>query len=166
MGRRGRKIWLEGEDPDLMLLEDLFPDRGYIHVARDKQGWYMTAPDLDTLFSEPSMLFDAARELLDMVNGVATLTYGSFSSVRLTGQFSEDAGTRHAVILVPSIVSRVRVPSPTIIIDGQVQPRVSPAQMFMEVALADPDVAEVLRLSAGPLDWVSMYKVWEIIRDN
>ncbi|MFI6509652.1 hypothetical protein ACIBCT_18755 [Streptosporangium sp. NPDC050855] len=66
-----------------------------------------------------------------------------------------------------TVPARAVIPSPTVVIDGQAQPRPAPGDAIVAAALVHPDIAEALRiLGRRPLDWVELYKLIEIIKKN
>lgn len=158
----GVKAWLRGAEHDLRLLEDLFAD-GPVRVGKDEQGWFLSSPSLDGLFDDGGAMLAAARTIMIRVNGTATLVHSSFTPVEVSGRFSDSDRGRHLVVGAGSVVLGFAAVA-TATVNG-VQSRRAPGDAVLSKAATHPDAAEVLELLASrPLDWVKIYKIYEIIK--
>jgi hypothetical protein len=106
------------------------------------------------------------------MNGVAALVYESYRPVRLNDRFSDGAGSTF-VLLTGAIVAtshlsavlEARGPHGELIpAPPPPPPPPTPGPDYLSVARRDANVREVLDLLArGPADWVTLYKVYEVI---
>jgi hypothetical protein len=123
--------------------------------------------------TEPGAVQRSARKLLDLVNGAAALVDPSYRPVVLMNRFRDDAG-QNFVLASANLTARSRLAVATAEVrgpDGKVVPPPPPPPTlgpeYMAAASRDPNVREVLDvLSDGPGDWVELYKVFEVIRDD
>jgi hypothetical protein len=171
MGTMSWKAYLEGHSFDLGLLVEQF-DRGQVLVRCDGNQYWMESPDFDAL-TEPGEVQRVAGKLLSEMNGAATLVDASFRTVELTNGFSDGPGS-NIVLLTGAIAVRSRFATATAEVrgpDGElIPPPPAPPTLgpdYLAVALHDGNVREVLDLlGGGPGDWVTLYKIYEIIRDD
>ncbi len=163
------KARLKGHDFDLTTLAELFRE-GDPAVASDAEGYYLSFTADDALFREGGRLYEAASVVLRRVNGIGRVLTDEFRPVGLTGRFSDETGQQHQVVLADSAEVRGRAFAAVVVADGQEPPAPpAPGPGYVQLADADPDVAEVLdilgRTDPAP-GWVDLYKVFEIINDN
>jgi hypothetical protein len=163
------KARLKGHDFDLTTLAELFRE-GNPAVASDAEGYYLSFTADDALFREGGRLYEAASVVLHRVNGIGRVLTDEFRPVGLTGRFSDETGQQHQVVLADSAEVRGRAFAAVVAADGQEPPAPpAPGPGYVQLADADPDVAEVLDIlgKADPAPgWVDLYKVFEIINDN
>lgn len=163
------KARLAGHEFDLITLADLFRE-GDPTIAVDNEGYYLSFADPNDLIDNGSRVYEVASSLLQRVNGVARVRSSNYRPVRLVGRFSDDAGRQHTVVLAETVEVRAYVPPVAVVVDGQ--PRQTPPPPgpgYVQLAAAHPDVAEVLEIlgKAGSApDWVDLYKIFEIVRNN
>jgi hypothetical protein len=162
----GWRAYLEGHQFDLDLLVEQF-DRGQVVVRRDGDQCWMESPDFAAL-AEPGELQRVSGNLLSEMNGAAALVDASYRRVELTDRFSDGTGSNF-VLLSAAIEARIRgtavgeVRGP----DGELipPPPPTPGPDYLAVARRDPNIREVLKLlGGGPGDWVTLYKIFEVIR--
>jgi hypothetical protein len=164
------RAYLEGGELDLALLEDQF-DRGDAVVGRDDNGYWVESPRFEGL----TALADVqciARDVLNAMNGVAALVYQSYRPANLRDHFRDSAGNTFvlmtaAIVATGHLAAEVHAHGP----NGELIPPPPPPRPptmgpdYLRVALLHPNVREVLDLLApGPADWVTLYKVYEVIK--
>ncbi|MEU2661201.1 hypothetical protein [Micromonospora sp. NPDC007220] len=113
--------------------------------------------------------YEAAQIALALVNGAGRAHDSSFKPVRLTGRYTDGDKTHH-VVSVEGIETRSRVGIATVTIPGQAvtPPPPPPGPTLVALAIQHPDVSDALMLlgKPEPLNWVELYKVFEVIRDS
>jgi hypothetical protein len=163
------KARLAGHEFDLVTLGELFRE-GDPTVAADSEGYYLAFAASDDLIHDGSVLYKVASSLLHRVNGTGRVCGSEFRPARLTGRFSDDAGRQHAVVLADTAEVRAAAFPVRALVDGrQAEVPPPPGPGHVQLAAADPDVAEVLEIlgTAEPApDWVELYKVFEIVRSK
>jgi hypothetical protein len=163
------KAELNGHEFDLDALVGLFPS-GPIRVVRENGVHYLLA---DEIGDRPQRVqyYEVAPKLLERVNGLARVANSAYQPVELSGYYLEGA-QRHVVVKPGSVVIRVRVGTPRVVVtgsDGVVQaPPASPGPQRAAVATTHPDVTEALAIMGQPvaLGWIELYKVFEIVGDS
>jgi hypothetical protein len=157
------KARLDGHEFDLQDLADWLPS-GNVRVAKDDVGYYLSAADIDNP-PEGKTFYEAAQDLLPIVNGIGRLRSVGFHPVKLDGQY-QDGDKQHAVLSVDSVKIRSRVHAVITGPDGKEKPQPPPPGIAYAELAARPEVAEALRVLATPGGgWVELYKVYEIIND-
>jgi len=160
------KARLDGHEFDLQDLADWLPS-GEIRVAKDADGFYLEAAAIDKP-PEGKTFYEAAQEILKLLNGLGRAKTANFRPVALTGYY-QDGDQRHVVVSPDSVVVRSRVSAVAIVTgpDGVSKPAPPPpGSAYAALAATHPDVAEAITvLATEPLGWVELYKVFEIVRD-
>jgi hypothetical protein len=160
------KAWLEGDPLDLQYLARLLPV-GDVQVRQDGEKFYLAGADLDS--PPPGEQFhDVAERLIDWANGAACCENPAFIPVSLTGSYEREGGVTvvgaTATLLVrASMAATAQVTGP----DGKPKPATPPVgPRYLTLAARDGDVAEVPRImaSSAGVNFVELYKVYEIIR--
>ncbi len=160
--------WLDGRPNDLVVLARNFTGDPAIRCD-DGENYYLTSSSLDALFSNPADFRDAASSLLVPLNGASCVLNPDYRPVRLRGSYSDSEGRGHVAVLGTAVETATAFAMATVSVNGVPQePTPSPAPKLARLAGQHPDVTEVFRLMAGvdPLDWFTLYKVFEIVRDN
>jgi hypothetical protein len=161
------RAYLEGHPFDLDLLVEQF-DRGQVVVRRDGDQYWMESPDFEAL-TEASEVQRVCRSLLSAMNGAAALVDANCRRVELTDRFSDGTGPIF-VLASAAIEARTRVTAVGEVRgpDGElIAPPPTPGPDYLAVARREPNVREVLGLlGRGPGDWASLYKIFEVIRDD
>lgn len=163
------KVELKGHEFDLDALVHLFPS-GPIRVVRENGVHYLLADDIDNR-PQGVQYYEVAPKILKTVNGLARVTDSAYQPVELSGYYFEGE-QRHMVGSAETVVTRVRVGTPTVLVtnsEGIVQaPPPPPGPQRAAVAAAYPDVTEALTLMSQPaaLGWTELYKVFEVVRDS
>ncbi len=166
MAVKGR---LEGHSFDLDTLARQLP-QGDPHVAVDDEGYYLTSAMLDGLMHDGGKLYEVASSLLRRANGAARALSSGFRPVRLVGRFSDDTGAHHVVVLAETAEARGEAFDVTVVAGGkQQQAPPPPGPKYVQLAQKHKDVAEALDIlgkQSPSLDWVDLYKLYEIVRHN
>jgi hypothetical protein len=169
---------LDGDPLDLQTLAQLF-SAGDTLVLKDDDSkpYYLTSPVLDAITEatpDDAVAIDAAaRQLLEVVNGLGSVRGGSsFQPVRLVGRYWDGTARVHAVVVADTIAIRCHVEAVAVVtgtggpLTGQ---PARPAMQDLRLAAASLVVDEALRLlgqSRPHKDFFALYKVYEIIRDD
>jgi hypothetical protein len=158
---------LEGHEFDLQDLADWLPS-GDTRVAKDDEGYYLQAAVIDNP-PEGKTFYEAAQDLLPLINGMGRVKSPRFRPVTLSGQYQDGKKGQHAVVAVDTLEVRSRVNAVTVVTgrDGQVKPPPPPPGIaYAGLAIARSDVGEVLKILASPsVGWGELYKAYEIVRD-
>jgi hypothetical protein len=161
------RAYLEGHPFDLDLLVEQF-DRGQIVVRRDGDQYWMESPDFEAL-TEASEVQRVSRSQLSAINGAAALIDASYRRVELTDRFSDGTGSIFVLASTAieartgvTAVAEVRGPD-----GGLIAAPLTAGPEYLAVARQAQNVWEVLELlGRGPADWASLYKIFEVIRDD
>jgi len=166
------KAHLAGEDFDLDTLAEIFQE-GDPKVTRDSEGYWLESADLDPYIDDGARLQQEATALLNLINGTArVLKSSAHHPVTLSGTFEShgpDGSRRDAVVVASAaeLRGRVKITADGVVTNsaGEVTPPGSPTPQIMLLAKSNDDVHEVLDLLAvSDLDWVGLYKIFEVIR--
>jgi hypothetical protein len=162
------KAWLDGEQLDLQRLAALFSD-GDVRVVRDDESgrYYLTATDLDGAHEDDSV-YVTAETLLRRINGAARIQTPDYQLVTYAGRYTTANGDQ--VIQPASAELRLRVGLTAEGVvrgpDGEPQPAPpSPAVTRVALAGSNARVDKVLARMAGDLDWVNLFRIYELVRD-
>jgi hypothetical protein len=160
------KVWLEGHEFELKTLAELFYS-GSVRVVADGDSHYITA-DQFTEHNTALTVWAQAECLLDRANGVARMYAPSCHLVRLSGAVTQPDGKKNVFLEAHSAEIRAEALAAKTTTGGVAETPVAPGPAYVEMAEQDPDAADVLKLLALPehLDWVTLYKIYEIIRSN
>jgi hypothetical protein len=160
------KAWLTGHEFDLECLVDLLRS-GDVRVVKEGDQFYLTSPALDAAGDDAASGHDIAQRLLTQICGVARARDPDFKNVKLTGRY-QDGELTHVVGLTATLEIRAQIRAAGVVAGDDVPPQPSPAgAKYLTVAGANRDVAEVLEImSAEPLNWTDLYKIYEIIQDT
>src|SRR5262249_3277346 len=147
-------VLLSGEPLDLEVFENapgLASSLGWT-LARIDGALWLRSPEFET-FDDPEKLHSAVASSLAWWNGAAQLLF-ECGRVGVKGMNQVNERGRQTA---------------TQRFDFHVRPALTPADLglslrYLELAKKDANVQKVLRLlSYGPLDWVSMYCILEVI---
>lgn len=156
---------LDGHQFDLETLIELFPFRDPL-IGNESGQWFVYSSEIDGPDGQPDSR--AARALVDRLNGIARAADGGYRPVEVTDRYLGPDGAAAAVIGALAIEGRSRVSVSGAVVSGDPTPlpTVQPTgQRYAQVLAADPDAAEAVRTlgQAANLDWMTLYKIWEII---
>ena len=160
-------VRLKGEKFDL---ED-FPSllRSPEHTVIEENGsYYLKSSDFDSLSSADEVR-ERAIAIIDMLNGAMKLHIHDFRGVFEDGVtiIKEDGSRHHYVYLGGSIATRVKVSATVTTSNGtqQIAPQPSDVESWLSLAKGDKAVGDALHFFRETT-WISLYKVYEIIRDD
>lgn len=164
---------LSGHPFDLDRLCRLFASGDPV-VSKDGEDYYFVSEGLVPLIDDGSALHTEASKILTILNGVGRADSIDFRLVGLTGTFEAEgpSGSRvHQVLAAETVEVRTQAVAAAVVIrgDGTVARKdlTPPPPPIVELAGTGPQVDEVLGLLARPeLDWVVLFKIFEVIRDE
>ncbi len=136
-------------------------------MVRADEGYYLTSPVIDNR-PQGEEFYEAAQTVLRLVNGAGRVQDSSFQPVKLTGKYTDGDKTHHVISPI-GIEARAHFGVPTITVSGQTAvPPPPPGPALVALATQHPDVSGALILLSKPepLNWVELYKVFEVIRDS
>lgn len=140
-----------------------------INVSHDGRN-YILSSDRFQPSDDAQTVRESAEHIVELLNGASCLVLDARQSIRVGAVFRHrDDGTREIYASPEPAVIRVRAISPTVKLthaDGTVDEchPADPITQWMPVAMSDDAVANVLRIvSSGTLDWVNLYRIFEII---
>jgi hypothetical protein len=107
------KVELKGHEFDLDALVHLFPS-GPIRMVRENGVHYLLADDIDNR-PQGVQYYEVAPKILKTVNGLARVTDSAYQPVELSGYYFEGE-QRHVVVSAETVVTRVRVGKPTVLV--------------------------------------------------
>jgi hypothetical protein len=164
-------VRLKGHQFDLEALSEHFTSDD-LNVRRDEDDhYYLRSTDFDQM-SDSSAVEERGRELLEHVNGVAKLLWGSeyravefdaAARIEAEGQRYHSVGTSVTI----SMRSRATAKPSVIRADETVEdaPQSSDiAKRLVSLADRNKEVADALRFYERG-DWINLYKAWEVVCD-
>jgi hypothetical protein len=168
---------LEGAKIDVNDAVTLFNDHPdisvrYITGSDDSPLLVLTSPQLDAL-EQPHQVQETADRLLALVNGALFVLEPAREPLRGCGirrRRPDGKWDEHIVIATASMMGRSSATFFAVaLVDGKKAPealRPSPATRWITAAQSDQVIADVLcYLNAEP-DWFTLYKAFEIMRDD
>lgn len=161
-------VQLAGDATDLSALAQSLTGAD-INVSHDGQNYILTS-DRFQPSDDAQTIRQNAEQMVELLNGASRLVLDATQSIRVGAVYRHrDDGTREIFAFPEPAVIRFRAISPTVKLthaDGTVEEfhPADPITQWMPVALSDDAVANVLRIvSSGTLDWVNLYRIFEII---
>jgi len=157
-------------------LEDVYKNQSSASwsVVKDKDHFFMES----VLFNdqeEADKIQEIASKIITLINGSAKLRIYGFRPIE-TGNVSyiDDRGNRHNFVLLQGNISARSRAKATLVVT---KPEGSELEEEIEqpdcikptfaLAESDPNVADALRrYASNELNWVGLYKIYEIIRDD
>lgn len=140
---------------------------GDVQVRQDGGRFYLAGAELD---SPPcgEQFHDVAKRLITWANGAARCENSAFMPVSLTGSYERDGGVT-VVLATATLLVRASMSAAALVTgpDGKPKPTTPPAgPRYLTLAAREGDVAEALKIMASPsgVNFVELYKVYEIIR--
>jgi hypothetical protein len=153
--RRDDEARLDGHEFDLEDLADWLPS-GNIRVAKDDVGYCLSAAVIDNP-PEGKTFYEAAQDLLPIVNGIGSLKSAKFRPVKLDGRY-QDGKKRHTVIGAGTIEVRSRAHAVGTVTgpDGKVKEERNRLHLIREA----PSALTLLGQRPGP-EWTRpCFKPW------
>ncbi|MBI4302647.1 MAG: hypothetical protein HY664_08570 [Chloroflexi bacterium] len=162
-------VRLKGEEFDL---EDLATEirSPSFNVAKENDYYYLTSLGFNSLTTADDVRAKAT-ELIRVINGAASLTFAKFQGVEFDAlTLIEPNGRRHNYIyLAATLTARARVSATltTVNSEGTEDLSQQPTEMesWVTLAMQERDVADCLHFFRDGT-WFSLYKVYEIVRDD
>jgi hypothetical protein len=159
---------LSGDESDLNSLAESFT-QSQPSIVLDDGEYFLVIAD-GTFYEEPRAVLQRAQQLVETINGGARLVLGAREPLRIGRVFRRRPdGKRDFFVFPEPGMFHFRGFAPTITItrsDGTVEVS-RPADPITEwtlLAAGDEAASKVLRLVGTlPLDWVNLYKIFEII---
>ncbi|KCZ71285.1 hypothetical protein ANME2D_02487 [Candidatus Methanoperedens nitroreducens] len=141
-------------------------------ITRKGEEFILKSTDFN-LLKDADDVRNKANEIISQINGAARLTLGMRKplAVASVGNIDDD-GTVHGFVSISfseTINLRTSVSASVIAPDGTIQERHQgdPIPSWITVAQHDTNVAKALRLfGAGTHDWVSLYRIYEVIESD
>ena len=162
-------IKLKGDEFDLKDLASLVHSRSRA-VLEENGLYYLWSSDFDSLDSA-SEVRESASTLIDALNGAMKLHTSGFQGVYEDGviMIEEDGRRREYIYLGGSSAARSRTrASITVITSGDKEQVAQPprdVESWISIAKRDKAVADALHFFREN-SWLSLYKVYEIIRED
>lgn len=163
---------LTGDPFDLDMILRLFP-KGPVRIVRDSDGTTYLSADAFEGLKDAFAVHDAAKSVAVMINGGAWAVDPYFRFVQLGSGVDNDANpNRKYAIVNDRITMRDQA---TVIVtnsDGAIVEQVGGVSReegtrMLAKANSDSAMTESLRiLGSGPADWVRLYKVFEVLRED
>lgn len=157
---------LVGEGPDLAFLEQTFTS-GNIKVSKEGETYVILSERFEGL-TDPHAVKDVAVRLAAILDGVCRLALNGSEPLEIgNGMYRDDStGKLHYYLMPETGHYRLRgIPAglSALAEDANTSSH-DILRAWTALALTDRAVANVLRINAlAPLDWVSLYRVAEII---
>lgn len=159
-------VRLKGDRVDL---EELSVSLNFpaLNVAQEGETFILKSTDFDCLNS-PDNVQKRAREILPLINGGAKLTLGMREPLQVAEVVKiNDDGTHNIFVYLSDQVSVRAIANVLYIAENGTVKEIRQSDAIPSWLLAaerDNNVAKVLRLfGAGGSDWISLYKIYEII---
>jgi hypothetical protein len=181
------RAWLSGHPFDLQTLAELFAS-GDTRVVKEGEDYALTSTEIDNR-PDGVPCYEVAAAVLRRVNGLArVLRSDDYRPVGLTGRYQEGDGN-HTVVSADVAEARARAYPVTVVVGSatlEARAHVSavgevtrdgaptsqpapPGPSDLALVASHPHLAEVLDLMGADtkaLNWVALYKVYEIIRED
>lgn len=161
-------VQLAGDTSDFSALAQSLTETD-TNVSYDGQDYILTS-DRFASADDAAAVRQKAEDMVALLNGGSRLALDATQSIRVGAVYRRrDDGRRDIFVFAEPAVIRFRAISPTVKVthaDGTVEEfhPADPVKQWMVLALSNDDVANVFRiLSSGTLDWVNLYRIFEII---
>jgi hypothetical protein len=160
-------VRLKGEKFDLEDFPSLLRSPEYT-VIEENGSYYLKSSDFDSLSSADEVR-ERAIAIIDMLNGAMKLHIHNFRGVFEDGVtlIKEDGSRHHYAYLGGTIAARAKVSATVTTSNGtqQIAPQPSNVESWLSLAKGDKAVADSLHFFRENT-WGSLYKVYEIIKDD
>jgi hypothetical protein len=161
-------VQLSGDTSDLAALAQSLTGSD-VNVSHDGQDYVLTS-DQFTSSDEADAVRQKAEAIIAILNGASRLALDATQSLRVGAVYRRREDGKRAIFIFPApAVIQVRAISPTVKViraDGTVE-EFHPAdsvKKWAALALKNDEIANVFCLLAGgTLDWVNLYRIFEII---
>ncbi|GFO95992.1 hypothetical protein ig2599ANME_0176 [groundwater metagenome] len=162
-------VRLKGERFDLEDFPELLRSPE-VRVVEENGSFYLESSEFNSLTSAEEVR-ERGRALIKLINGVAKFNRDNFLDVSEDGitRVEDDGKRHHYVFLEGAITARAKVSAQVTVIaaDGSEKVATQPSALesLLEVAQKHNVVADALSFYRDDT-WISLYKVYEIIRDD
>jgi len=164
------QIRIIGDAQDLHEIGKSFSNDN-IRITKKLNNEYYLFSDEFQIYTNAKDVFDIAGKLLFLINGASRLAFGKNIKITLSDVVKvNDDGTEDIYLFIQDniqIVDSVRIR----ITDnfGNILDEISPADdipRWVNLGIENKSVAKVLRLFAKQLDWVGLYRIYEVIEND
>lgn len=160
-------VRLIGESVDLQSLSELF-DSQDLSVSKEDDNYYLESSAFTPL-SDAESVRNQASELVQRINGAASIHLGSFEAVWLDDVVRvDDDGSRHHHMTLTSkvrVISSASITTPKGTV-GTSRPTTG-IDTWLSVAEQNQRVARALRIFGNrEHNWDNLYKVYEAVEDD
>jgi hypothetical protein len=156
------RVTLSGDSWDLESLADLG-----VGVTREGNAFALRSPELDS-FGDAGEVRQRAIKLVEVLNGIARIAVGDFDPVAVGAVHGDDGGGTHSVLLGEDAKvrdrARVRVADAATGTPVAKTPTSGVPASWLSIAARDQNARQALRLIAGAVDPVNLYRIFEVIR--
>lgn len=169
------RIELRGDKFDLEELPRRFTSEN-LTILEDAGKYFLKSKDFAFLGTEPEV-FKRGEVLLERINGTLKVVMNNFHSVDIESVVHiDDMGVLHPNkrLKAKAGVYRTKLSADLKLTLAQGKPagddlRESPRvaeTSWPEVADQDKNVAKALRFFSKELDWINLYKIWEVVQED
>jgi hypothetical protein len=134
-------------------------------LTRKEDGFFLKSNEFGSLDKKEDVL-EKAKEIVSWLNGTAAVT-GRQTNLEVDEsylQLDKDGKRQHFVRKVLEVpVPSIRV---SVTVDGVPVELQNPITTWIESAQKDDNVAKVLRLFGKVLNWVNLYRIYEVIESD
>lgn len=139
-------------------------------IAQEGEAFVLKSTDFN-LLKDADTVRNKASEIINLINGAVKLAIGMQKPLTVDHVIKiNDNGTRKSFISVSILgVGRVSVSMSVTAEEGTIEEihQADPIPSWVEIGRNDANVAKVLRLwGVGPHDWVSLYRIYEIVESD
>lgn len=161
-------VQLAGDTSDLASLAQSLTGSD-VNVSHDGQDYVLTS-DRFASSDEAAAVRQKAEDMIAVLNGASRLALDATQAIRVGAVYRRrEDGKRELFFFLEPAVIRFRVIAPTVKVtraDGTVEEfhPADPVKQWSTLALMNDAIANVFRiLAGGTLDWVNLYRIFEII---
>src|SRR6185295_15206367 len=164
-------VQLAGDNSDLAALAQSLTGSD-LNVSHDGKGYVLTS-DRFSSGDDAGAVRQTAQEMIAILNGASRLALEAKKAITVGSVYRRDEdGRRDSFIFPEPARIRIRAFPPTMKIsraDGTVEEfcPADPVRQWTALALKNDAIAKVFRiLAGGTLDWVNLYRIFELIGDD
>lgn len=159
------KVRITGDTRDLDELQRSFGNSN-INISKEVDEFYLTGESFNNC-SDHNHVLEIASNILPVINGASKLALGGNIQIKESGVIKVNSdGTRQFFIAIrESLTARDSVVT-IINTEGEIIQEIHPADEvpnWVTIGLQNSSVEKVLRLYGQELDWVGLYRIYEVI---
>ena len=164
-------ISLRGDRFDLEALAQAPSGMLKMELPQEGSELYLKCDSLDRE-TDANVVREKAEQIAKRLTGWCRLSLNSTASIQISGIHAiREDGTTDAFLFPETITSTIRKTAGFAVLrpDGTINAGKGIADDLQNVnalAEADPEIAKVLRLLAGPLDFGNLYKIYEVVKQR